>query len=493
MRGSFTGAHRDRVGLLEMAHRGTVFLDEVGEMGPRMQALLLRFLETGEIQRVGADRVQSKLDVRVIAATNRDPVEHVAAKTFRADLYYRLNVIDITIPPLRSRREDIPVLLDHFLQRYSEQHGTPAPTFEPEAMGAMVGYDWPGNVRQLKNAAERLIVRGCGAVITIDDLPPAVLGVRSGSAAEDLPARESGAEAPVVFVSEPAARTVVDQMFDRMVKQRESFWSIVYSAYMVRDLTRTDLRAIITRGLQETAGNYKMLVELFNMERTDYKRFLNFLRKQECQVPFAHFRAVSSWHREVPDGRYQPSHSPAAVNFDTNARDRTARVRPRSYTGRTFDSFTGAGRSRYPPPPPFRMRCRVRWSGCACRAPRWSYQCSAPVDSVSPSPLFSVLSIRGCSVRHPGRQRGRRDTTRSCRQGGNLVARSRAHRSDGRVGVRRSRRRRSRPQAQQTPPSYPATRRRSPRKTAFPETRPASGTWPVRGIPVFRDSPPISA
>ena len=254
VRGSFTGAHRDRVGLLEMAHRGTVFLDEVGEMGPRMQALLLRFLETGEIQRVGADRVQSKLDVRVIAATNRDPVEHVAAKTFRADLYYRLNVIDITIPPLRSRREDIPVLLEHFLQRYSEQHGTPAPTFAPEAMGAMVGYDWPGNVRQLKNAAERLIVRGCGAVITIDDLPPAVLGVRSGSAAEDLPARENGAEAPVVFVSEPAARTVVDQMFDRMVKQRESFWSIVYSAYMVRDLTRTDLRAIITRGLQETAG-----------------------------------------------------------------------------------------------------------------------------------------------------------------------------------------------------------------------------------------------
>ncbi len=313
VRGSFTGAHRDRVGLLEMAHRGTVFLDEVGEMGPRMQALLLRFLETGEIQRVGADRVQSKLDVRVIAATNRDPVEHVAAKTFRADLYYRLNVIDITIPPLRSRREDIPVLLEHFLQRYSEQHGATAPTVEPEAMAAMAGYDWPGNVRQLKNAAERLIVRGCGAVITIDDLPPVVLGGRELTAQENLPARDpadaSGAPASVAFVAEPPARTVVDQMFDRMVKQRESFWSIVYSAYMVRDLTRTDLRAIITRGLQETAGNYKMLVELFNMERTDYKRFLNFLRKQECQVPFAHFRAVSSWHRDLPDGRYQPSHT----------------------------------------------------------------------------------------------------------------------------------------------------------------------------------------
>jgi DNA-binding NtrC family response regulator len=238
----------------------------------------------------------------------------VAAKTFRADLYYRLNVIDITIPPLRSRREDIPVLLDHFLERYSEQHGATCPRIEPEAMAAMVGYDWPGNVRQLKNAAERLIVRGCGAVITVDDLPPVVLGGRALSSTEDMPQREDVGSAvtvtaPAAFAGEPASRTIVDQMFDRMVKQRESFWSIVYSAYMVRDLTRTDLRAIITRGLQETAGNYKMLVELFNMERTDYKRFLNFLRKQECQVPFAHFRAVSSWHRDVPEVRYQPSHS----------------------------------------------------------------------------------------------------------------------------------------------------------------------------------------
>jgi len=308
VRGSFTGAHRDRVGLLEMAHRGTVFLDEVGEMGPRMQALLLRFLETGEIQRVGADRVQSKLDVRVIAATNRDPLEHVAAKTFRADLYYRLNVIDITIPPLRTRREDIPVLLEHFLSRYSDQHGISLPIVEPEAMRAIVEYEWPGNVRQLKNAAERLIVRGSRSVITIADLPSVVRGRRSGATAMDLLPREAtGGVGPGTLADEPPCQTVVDLMFDRMVKQRESFWSIVYSAYMVRDLTRTDLRAIITRGLQETAGNYKMLVELFNMERTDYKRFLNFLRKQECQVPFAHFRAVSSWHRDVPDAGYKPS------------------------------------------------------------------------------------------------------------------------------------------------------------------------------------------
>src|SRR6266850_2996149 len=108
VRGSFTSAVRDKAGLLESAQGGTIFMDEVAEMSPRMQALLLRFLETGEIQRVGADRVQSNVDARVLAATNRDPQELVASKTFREDLYYRLNVIDIKIPPLRSRREDIP-------------------------------------------------------------------------------------------------------------------------------------------------------------------------------------------------------------------------------------------------------------------------------------------------------------------------------------------------------------------------------------------------
>ena len=110
MRGSFTGAYRDRLGLFEIAHGGTVFLDEIGEMRMRMQALLLRFLENGEIQRVGADRLHTRVDVRVIAATNRNVIERIASKDFREDLYYRLNVISVNIPPLRSRREDIPLL-----------------------------------------------------------------------------------------------------------------------------------------------------------------------------------------------------------------------------------------------------------------------------------------------------------------------------------------------------------------------------------------------
>jgi len=292
-----------------MAHGGTVFLDEVGEMGPRMQGLLLRFLETGEIQRVGADRMQPRLDVRVIAATNRDPLAEVAAKNFREDLYYRLNVIEITIPPLRARPDDIAVLLDHYLRRHAEQHGVAPPVIAAEAMKWLVNYEWPGNVRQLRNVVERLLVRRCGSVIGVADLPSIVRGHTAAAG----PARDAAAvTGNVAFIGEGAGRSVVDTMFDRMVKQRESFWSIVYSPFMVRDLTRSDLRAIITRGLEETAGSYKMLVELFNMDPSDYKRFLNFLRKQECQVPFAAFRAVRSRDRGMPEARFAAS--PAGAN-----------------------------------------------------------------------------------------------------------------------------------------------------------------------------------
>jgi DNA-binding NtrC family response regulator len=304
-RGSFTGAHRDRVGLLETAHGGTVFLDEIGEMGPRMQGLLLRFLETGEIQRVGAERPQTRLDVRVIAATNRDPLADIAARTFREDLYYRLNVIDITIPPLRERREDIPVLLDHYLTRYSQQHQVPVPTIAPEALRWITAYEWPGNVRQLRNVAERMIVRRCGAVVGLSDLPAVVRDRRPAAIAElshgDFGVGVGVGAAPAAFAAEPAARSVADAIFDRLVKQRESFWSIVYLPFMVRDLTRSDLRTLITRGLEQTSGNYKMLVELFNMDRSDYKRFLNFLRKQDCQVPYARFRSLKARDRVLSE------------------------------------------------------------------------------------------------------------------------------------------------------------------------------------------------
>src|SRR5687767_4100131 len=180
MKGSFTDASRDKRGWLELAQNGTIFLDEVGEMSLRMQAMLLRFLETGEIQRVGSDKPGGRLDVRVIAATNRNLLERIAEKVFREDLYYRLNVVHIAIPPLRERRDDIPPLLEHFLRQYAERHGVEPPQLTPGAMSAIAAYEWPGNVRQLKNVAERIALRADGAMIDEAALPAEILGTGTG-------------------------------------------------------------------------------------------------------------------------------------------------------------------------------------------------------------------------------------------------------------------------------------------------------------------------
>jgi DNA-binding NtrC family response regulator len=279
VRGSFTGAYRDRLGALEMANRGTVFMDEIGETTPKMQGLLLRFMETGEIQRVGSDKVQTRVDVRVIAATNRSLVDGVAAKTFREDLYYRLNVIQLVVPPLRERREDIPLLLRHFLDMYARQYRKDTPVLSQDAITALIENPWRGNVRELKNVVERLVVRSTGEEIRVDDLPLDVARTTT---------------APVVALSKSAARPIADVLFDRMVKERQSFWTVVYAPFMSRDLTRDDLRAIVRKGLERTSGNYKVLVELLNMPQADYKRFLGFLRKFHCHMPFQQFRTAAS-------------------------------------------------------------------------------------------------------------------------------------------------------------------------------------------------------
>ena len=275
VRGSFTDAHRDRRGWLEQAQGGTIFLDEVGEMSLRMQALLLRFLENGEIQRVGSDRVASVLDVRVIAATNRNLLTQMAGKSFREDLYYRLNVIHLALPSLRDRKEDIAPLVAHFFRLYSTQYGVSAPTLTEDTSRQLHAYHWPGNVRELKNVAERLVIRTRTGVITPADLPREISGVYAET------------PAPAVALKRPA-----DVLLERMSLSGESFWSAVYEPFMARDLTREDLRTIISKGLDRTRGNYKALVQCFNLEPDDYKRFLNFLRKHQCHMPFQPFRAM---------------------------------------------------------------------------------------------------------------------------------------------------------------------------------------------------------
>jgi DNA-binding NtrC family response regulator len=271
-RGSFTGAYRDKQGWLEQAHRGTVFMDEIGEMSAQMQSLLLRFLEGGEIQPVGSHRRTVTVDVRVIAATNRRLMDHVASGEFREDLYYRLNVIHIEIPPLRLRREDIPSMLEHFLRQFAGNHHVDVPVLSADAVAQVSASDWPGNVRQLRNVAERLVIRARHGVVTAADLPREILSMSSTSR-------------PAV-----SAPPVAEGLFKRMVQEGESFWKVVYEPFMSRDITRDDVRSLIRHGLGLTRGNYKVLAQLFNIP-SDYKRLLNFLRKYQCHAPIQDFRS----------------------------------------------------------------------------------------------------------------------------------------------------------------------------------------------------------
>lgn len=275
-RGSFTGAYRDKPGRLQLADGGMVFLDEIWEMSSRMQSLLLRFLETGELQPLGAVSPSCLVNVRVVCATNRDLVQRVEMSEFRADLYYRLNVVHLAVPPLRARPDDIPVLLEHFLGMYSERYHSRRVGLGSEALSQLVEYPWPGNVRELKNVAERLAVRGQTDVIGVSDLPQEILGGSTRWAASGNGLKPSKAE----------------ELLGRMLTQGESFWSAVHTPFMNRDLTRDDVRFIVQNGLEKTRGNYRVLIELFNMAPREYRRFLNFLRKYECHQPFLNFRSV---------------------------------------------------------------------------------------------------------------------------------------------------------------------------------------------------------
>ena len=324
VKGSFTGAYRDRPGKLESADHGTIFLDEIGEMTPRMQGILLRFLETGEVQKVGSDRIDRRVNVRVIAATNRNLTEMVAQGQFREDLFYRINVVHLCVPPLRARRDDIPMLVEHFLTRFMAKrasrigqpgngarngngngngnghgqsgqgqngHGengngageaaadTASDTLRPmsvppEVLAVLIEHSWPGNVRELENVMERLVVTGRSDTIRVGDLP-IELRTQPGAPPQAMKERR---------------RTISDDLYRRVVKEGESFWTVVYPLYMQREITKSNVREVVRRGLEDARGNYKIVAKMFNLGADDYKRFLNFLRKHDCQLPFKEFR-----------------------------------------------------------------------------------------------------------------------------------------------------------------------------------------------------------
>jgi two-component system response regulator AtoC len=156
-RGAFTGASARKAGKFEVASGGSIFLDEIGEMSPKLQAKLLQVLQDGEFSRLGGDS-DVQVDVRVVCATNRNLEEMVQRGSFREDLFYRINVVNVRVPPLRERREEVPVLTDHFLARYAQQYGREAPRISERLLAGFQAYDWPGNVRELENMIKRVVV-----------------------------------------------------------------------------------------------------------------------------------------------------------------------------------------------------------------------------------------------------------------------------------------------------------------------------------------------
>jgi transcriptional regulator with PAS, ATPase and Fis domain len=269
VKGSFTGAYRDTPGKIQQADGGTLFLDEVGEMSPRMQATLLRFLENGEVQRVGDHRASARVDVRIIAATNRNLADRVAAGQFREDLLYRIRVIQIHVPPLRERPEDIRALVYHFARKTAR-----AIAFSDEAMDVLFKYRWPGNVRELQNIVEQSIWLSDGELIEAGDLPDAI----------------RSAAGPGIYPRRERRRQVADQLFEALSQGQYTFWDHVHPMFLSRDLTRHDLRELVRRGLAETRGNYRALMPLFGMQPSDYHRFHNFLAAHDCKVDFRAFR-----------------------------------------------------------------------------------------------------------------------------------------------------------------------------------------------------------
>jgi DNA-binding NtrC family response regulator len=198
----------------------------------------------------------------------------IARSEFREDLFFRLNVLQIRLPPLRERRDDVPILIDHFVRRLSGRYPGRTRSFSAEVLDALGAYDWPGNVRELENVVERLMVTGRTPVVDLDELPPEM--------------RASRPEAPPAGATSPSS--MIDELHQRLVRDGQSFWIAVYPLYMDREITRADVREIVRRGLRDCFGSYKALLRLFNIPPGDYKKFLNFLREHGCHIPYREYR-----------------------------------------------------------------------------------------------------------------------------------------------------------------------------------------------------------
>src|SRR5687768_13642931 len=255
-KGSFTGATEKQIGKFEQADRGTIFLDEVGDMSQKTQAKVLRVLQEQEVERLGSART-IKVDVRVIAATNKNLEEAIERGEFREDLFFRLNVIPILVPPLRERREDIPQLVQHFARLTGEEHNLKPKKFEPPALDALSRYRWRGNIRELRNTIERVMIMSPGEVVRLDDLP---VEVRSG----DVP-RAAGADTGSAASQSGAAGQ-----------------SAPPGAGTLREFKDTAERAYLVQKLRENNWNISKTAEVIDTPRSNlYKKLEQYGIKQE--------------------------------------------------------------------------------------------------------------------------------------------------------------------------------------------------------------------
>jgi two-component system nitrogen regulation response regulator NtrX len=247
MKGSFTGAVQDRAGKFEQADGGTLFLDEIGDMSLAAQAKVLRVLQEGEVTRIGGNKVR-KVDVRVLAATNKHVEEEIAAGRFREDLYYRLNVVPMVVPALRERREDIPMLVQHFIERLAKDSGVPPRAVDPAAMERLCALEWPGNVRELRNTVERLLILAAGPKILRSDVDRLV-GARAG----EMHGEDAGLGTMDQFTTYEEFKLAAERAF-LTAKLAQHDWNVAETARAI-DMPRSNLYKKLERhGLAREQG-----------------------------------------------------------------------------------------------------------------------------------------------------------------------------------------------------------------------------------------------
>ena len=262
-RGSFTGAVSDHRGIFEEAEGGVVFLDEVGELCPQAQAMLLRLLSEGEIVPVGETRAR-QVNVRVVVATNRNLREMVEDGRFRADLYYRLRCLQLQIPAVRERGDDWELILGHYLERLAGPSRL-RKSFSGEAMTLLKRHSWPGNVREIRGLVDTGFHLSDGLIIQPDDF------------AEALEESSRARQVDAVVLSEAHAR------YSRLIDRAGNFWELVQQPYLDRDLNRLEVREIVAQGLSRSGGSYKKLLDHFGVDQADYLKFMDFLRHHQLK------------------------------------------------------------------------------------------------------------------------------------------------------------------------------------------------------------------